>query len=189
MLRELKLRLTAQGCLCINDKTLNFSSVEIRCLKKCMGRLFTGVAWVAPLLFLKHFEDVILLTSGLHCFWCIVSCDYIRSSVQDVLGFPGGSAVKNPPANTGDMGSIPRPGRSPGGGNGNLLYYSCLDNPRDRGAWQATVHGVTKSHMWFSDWLNNNNNKQQYVLCLLFSGYFTDFSPYPYSSVILLWCA
>ena len=45
----------------------------------------------------------------------------------------------------GDVGSIPGLGRSPGGGNGNPLQYSCLGNPVDRGAWQATVHGVTKS--------------------------------------------
>ena len=59
-------------------------------------------------------------------------------------GFPGGSLVKNPPANAEDAGSIPRLGRSPGEGNGNLLQYSCLGNPMDRGAWRATTHGVTK---------------------------------------------
>ena len=53
--------------------------------------------------------------------------------------------VKNPPANAGDMGSIPGWGRSSGGGNGNPLQYSCLENPMDRGAWQATVLRVTKS--------------------------------------------
>ena len=56
--------------------------------------------------------------------------------------------VKNPPANAGDirdMGSIPGSGRSPGGGNGTLVQYSCLENPIDSGAWQDTVHGVTKS--------------------------------------------
>ena len=58
--------------------------------------------------------------------------------------FPGGSMVKNLPANAGDTGSIPGLGRSPGEGNGNLFQYSCLGNPMDRGAWQATVHGVTK---------------------------------------------
>ena len=56
----------------------------------------------------------------------------------------GGSVVKNPPANVGDAGLIPSSGRSPGNGNGNLLQYSCLGNLRDRGAWQATVHGVAK---------------------------------------------
>ena len=56
--------------------------------------------------------------------------------------------VKNPPANAGDTrdaGSIPGLGRSPGGGNGNPLQYSCLGNPMDRGAWQATVLEVAKS--------------------------------------------
>ena len=62
-------------------------------------------------------------------------------------GFPGGSTVKNPPANAGDMGSIPGSGRSPGGGNDNPLQYSCLGNPMDRGAWLATVHGVAKSQI------------------------------------------
>ena len=50
----------------------------------------------------------------------------------------------NPPANAGDVGSIPGSGRSPGEGNGNPLQYSCLGNPMDRGAWQTTVHEVTK---------------------------------------------
>ena len=56
--------------------------------------------------------------------------------------------VKNSPANAGDvrdLGSIPGSGRSPGGGHGNPLEYSCLENPTNRGAWWATVHGVTKS--------------------------------------------
>ena len=55
--------------------------------------------------------------------------------------------VKNPPANAGDIrdvSSIPGSGRSPGIGHGNPLQYSCLENPKDRGAWWATVHGVTK---------------------------------------------
>ena len=53
--------------------------------------------------------------------------------------------VKDPSANIGDPGSIPGSGRSPGGGNGNPLQYSCLENPMDRGAWRATVHGVAES--------------------------------------------
>ena len=62
-------------------------------------------------------------------------------------GFPGGVVVKNPPPNAGhseDMGSISRLGRSPGGGNGNPLQYSCLENSMGRGAWRATMHGVSK---------------------------------------------
>ena len=53
--------------------------------------------------------------------------------------FPGGSVVKNPPANVGDRSLISGSGRSPGEGNGDPLQYSCLENPMDRGAWQATV--------------------------------------------------
>ena len=67
---------------------------------------------------------------------------------KEALGFPGGVVVKNPPANAGDAGVtglIPGSGRLPGGGNGNPLQYSCLENPMDRGAWWTIVHGVPKS--------------------------------------------
>ena len=64
--------------------------------------------------------------------------------ISKVLGFPSGLVVKNPPANSGDVGSIPGLGRSPGEGIGNLYQYSCLGNPMDRGAWWSTVHGVEK---------------------------------------------
>ena len=60
------------------------------------------------------------------------------------LGFPGGSEVKASACNRGDLGSIPGLGRSPGEGNGNPLQYSCLGNPMGRGAWRATVPGVTR---------------------------------------------
>ena len=59
--------------------------------------------------------------------------------------FPGGSLGKESACNAGDLGSIPRLGRSPGEGNDYPLQYSCLENFMDRGAWWATVHGVTKS--------------------------------------------
>ena len=62
-----------------------------------------------------------------------------------IMGFPGGSVVKNPTSNAGDVGSIPGSGRSPGEGNGNPLQYFCLGNTTDSGAWKAKVHGVTKS--------------------------------------------
>ena len=61
------------------------------------------------------------------------------------VGFPGGSVGKHPPANAGDSDSFPGLGRSPGKGNSNLLWDSCLGNPMDRGAWWATVCGVAKS--------------------------------------------
>ena len=68
-----------------------------------------------------------------------------------ILGFPGGSVVKNPLANVGDIGSVPGLGRFPGEGNGNPLQYSCLGNPMDRGTWWAAVHGITKSRTRLSN--------------------------------------
>ena len=61
------------------------------------------------------------------------------------LGFPGGSAGKESAHNAGDLGSIPGLGRSPGEGNSYPLQYSGLDNSMDRGAWQVTVHEITKN--------------------------------------------
>ena len=86
----------------------------------------------------------------------------LAKAIPEILSlrFPGGPVVKNLPASVGDMrnvGSIPGSGRSPGGGHGNPLQYSCLENPMDRGAWQATVHRLAQSlkrqqqHL-FLDW-------------------------------------
>ena len=66
-----------------------------------------------------------------------------------LYGFSG--AVKNPPANAEDAGSTLGSGRSPGEGNGNPLQYYCLENPMDRGDWQAAVYGVAKSQIRLSD--------------------------------------
>ena len=69
-------------------------------------------------------------------------------TTQGILALPGGSVVKNLPANaehTGHVGLIPGLERSAGGGIENLLQYSCLGNPMDRGTWWATVRGITKS--------------------------------------------
>ena len=60
------------------------------------------------------------------------------------MGFPCSSVGKESICNAGDLGSIPGLGRTPGGGNGNPLQYPCLENPMDRGAWQAIVHGVAR---------------------------------------------
>ena len=84
-----------------------------------------------------------------------------------MLGFSGDSVVKNPPANAGDVGSIPQLGRSPGKGNGNTLQYSCLGNPMDKGAQRTTVHGVAKSWTRLSDYITTtitNNTYQTLVL-------------------------
>ena len=66
-------------------------------------------------------------------------------------GFPGGSDGKESACNAGDQGSVPGLGRSPGGGNGNPLQYSCLEDSMDRGAWRALVCGVAESQTWSSN--------------------------------------
>ena len=66
---------------------------------------------------------------------------------MNFAGFPGGSMVKNLPANAGDSSVIPGSRGSSGEGNSNLLQYSCLENSIDREAWWATVHGITESNM------------------------------------------
>ena len=75
----------------------------------------------------------------------------------------GGSEVKASACNAGGLGSIPGSGRSPGEGNSNSLQYSCLENPMDRGAWWATVHGVAKSQTRLSDFTIHKN---VLLLCL-----------------------
>ena len=76
--------------------------------------------------------------------------NYLNIYIYIHQGFLGCASGKEPTSNagdTGDMGLIPWSGKSAGGGNGNPLQYSCLENPMDRGAWQATVHGVAESDM------------------------------------------
>ena len=67
------------------------------------------------------------------------------------MGFPGDWDGEESAFNAGDLSSIHGSGRSPGEGNGTPLQYYCLENSMDRGAWWATVHGVTKSQTWLSD--------------------------------------
>ena len=77
------------------------------------------------------------------------------------MGFPGGSEVKASAWNAGDPGSIPGSGRSPGEGNGNPLQYSCQENPMEGRAWQATVHGVTKSWTQLSYFTHTEEEKKK----------------------------
>ena len=79
-----------------------------------------------------------------HWIWC---CHEAFAGAN----MPGGSVVKNPPTRAGDVASIPGSGRSHEVRNGNPLQYSCLENPMERGAWWALVHGVAKSRTWLSD--------------------------------------
>ena len=101
-----------------------------------------------------------LLALDSHCWGVLVqsfvgelrSCKPLGTAYMYIMlmGCPGGAVVKSPPA--GDPGLIPGSGRSPGGGNGNPLQYSCLENSMDRGGWRAVVHGVTKSQSQLSNW-------------------------------------
>ena len=75
----------------------------------------------------------------------------VSFALQKLINLISGSDSKASACNAGDPGSIPGSGRSLGEGNGNPLQYSCLENPMDRGAWWATVHGVAKSRTRLSD--------------------------------------
>ena len=107
-------------------------------LEVCQSLMFregsTCRLWISHSLFLKGFKGQRKEYLHLLC--------WLFQDNTDFNGFPGGSVVKNPPVNAGDMGSILGSGRSPGEGNGNPLQYSCLEKSMDRGVWQATVHGV-----------------------------------------------
>ena len=83
-----------------------------------------------------------------------------------MLDFPGGSDGKVSADNAGDLGSIPGSGRSPGEGNGNPRQYSCLENPMDRGARQATVHGVAKSRTRLSGFTHSLKRESHGCCCL-----------------------
>ena len=82
------------------------------------------------------------------------------------VSFPDGSEGKASACNVGDLGLIPGLGRSPGEGNGNPLQYSGLENPMDRGAWWATVYGVTKSRTQLSDFTSLHFWPQIIFVCV-----------------------
>ena len=92
------------------------------------------------------FVKILSLLSDFYFMWSqFIQYMLISTWQYSIWGFPGGSMVKNLPANAGDAGSIPGLGRSPEEGNGIPLQYSCLGNPMDKVAWKATVHGVKKN--------------------------------------------
>ena len=108
---------------------------------------------------------------------------------NNIFSFPDGSMVKESTWNAGYPGSIPGLGRSPGGGHGNPLQYSCLENLMSREAWQAAVHGVTKSWTQLSDWTQTHNNVSfTSAFCKNINSYFTlisHFSSTPFWSYLL----
>ena len=90
-------------------------------------------------------------------FLCFIGTSHqlpILYMVVYIWGFPGGSTGKECACNAGDPSLIPGSGRSSGGGNSYPLHYSCLENSTDRGAWQTTVLGVTKSQTQLGNWLS-----------------------------------
>ena len=90
---------------------------------------------------------------------------FLNTNTNSILGFPDGSDGKASAYNAGDQGSIPGLGRSPGEGDGTPLQYSCLENPRDGGAWWAAAHGVAKSRTRLSDVTINSILGCLYPLC------------------------
>ena len=93
----------------------------------------------------------VIVDKVLNSFWAKTSAPGESGQlITPSLKWPDGSAGKESSSDAGDLGSIPGSGRSPGGGNGNPLQYSCLGNPMDRGACGVTVHGVAKSQTWLS---------------------------------------
>ena len=113
------------------------------------------LALLAPQVPFAHTSDHALSLNHVHCLLLLVEQQPLFKNNNNIyLSFHGGSMVKNPPANAGDARyalSVPGWGRNPGEENGNTLQYSCLENPMDREAWQATVHGVTTSQIRLSD--------------------------------------
>ena len=123
-------------------------------LRNALELIFSSVVFKVSLKqneFIMFSLDDFSLRSGVSKVWS-------KGQIQP-KDFPGGSDGKASVYNAGDPGSIPGLGRSPGEGNGNPLQYYCLENPMDRGAWQATVHGIAKSQTRLSDFTFTFENK------------------------------
>ena len=126
-----------------NFKTPRSQEGEVSCL------LEPGRAWGSSP---GPAEPAVLnLPFSLHCFAKDQLTETKRKGPSYTVGDLGGSDAEESACSAGDLGSIPGLGRSSGGGNGNPLQYSSLENPMDRGAWWALVHGVTKSQTGLSD--------------------------------------
>ena len=139
-------------CVCVEGvrSCLGVSSPcrELHSRQEETGRTVKPTAGASG--FSQRMSRFILFLSSLvwdhrRSFFFFFSLESIFHAPKLTPGFPGVSVVKNPSAKTRDAGSIPKSGRSPGGGNGYPLQYSCLRNSMDRGAWWATVHRVPKS--------------------------------------------
>ena len=129
-----------ETCVCLAE--------SLSCSLEIIATLLIGYTLILFLKmksFLKHECDTATLSN-----LCIA---YDWSLTRASRWWGGKESISN----AGDAGDlIPGSGRSPGGGNGDSLQYSCMGNPMDRGAWQATVHGVAKSQTWLSDWAHRH---------------------------------
>ena len=115
----------------------------------------TGQHWSRPYLWMHICMNVYIYT-------------HTHTHTHTHIGFPGGSEGKASACNVGDLGSIPGLGRSPGEGNGNPLQDSCLENPMDRAAWEATVHSRRVGHDWATSLLLHTL-ANRYAMCLVMS--------------------
>ena len=99
-----------------------------------------------PVYFTALGKESISFTQYKFDYLIVIFCHMLIIGLSNIwISFPGESMVKNPPANSGEAGSIPGSGRPPGEGNGNPLQYSCLKNSMDRGVWWAIVHGCKRT--------------------------------------------
>ena len=103
-----------------------------------------------------HFFELIIVY-GARCDQLLLLF-YLHRGIHVSWASQETQVAKNPPADAGDAGLIPGSGRAAGGGNGNTLQYSCLENSMHRGAWRATVHEVTKSQIRLSYCTNTSGN-------------------------------
>ena len=127
----------------MRTKFLNYNLIEFRIISYLNKQKLNGNIYISNLI-----SNALLFSNicAAHIYWYILlRIAYLLSYNKYKCDFPAFSEVKNPPAHAGDPSSIPGLGRSPGEGNDNPLQYSCLQNPMDRGAWWAIVHGVAKS--------------------------------------------
>ena len=108
-----------------------------------------------------------------------ISTHPAASKFTTLRGLPGCPVVRDPSANSGDAGSIPVLGVSPEGGNGNPLWHCCLENPMDRGAWWAIVHGVAKSLTWLYDWVRASLSVSPSPQAFLPHTSWQNFHPFP----------
>ena len=117
---------------------------------------------------------------------CRVGHDWAAEQRQLVDGLPWWRSSEESAAKKGDVGSIPGSGRFPGEGNGNALQYSCLENPMDRGAWQATVQGVTKSYNWATDDTHTIEIYQHHIIFVICISLMTNDVEYLCMSLLVL---